>query len=74
MANVVVNKILDFLGVDNSEVEDDEELLDNESYGYDQMEEEVEEDKRGIFNNRKGNKVVNMPQQHLNKQKIYVYY
>ena len=29
MANVVVNKILDFLGVDNSEVEYDEELLDN---------------------------------------------
>ena len=65
MANVVVNKILDFLGVYNSEVEDDEELLDNESYGYDQMEEEVEEDKRGIFNNRKGNKVVNMPQQQI---------
>ena len=29
------------------------------------MEEEVEEDKRGIFNNRKGNKVVNMPQQQI---------
>ena len=38
MANVVVNKILDFLGVDNGEIEDEEELLDNENYGYDQME------------------------------------
>ena len=30
MANAVVNKILDFLGVDNGEAQEDEEMLDNE--------------------------------------------
>ena len=70
MANVVVNKILDFLGVDNGEIEDEEELLDNESYGYDQMEVDEPEEDRGIFSGRrKGNKVVSMPQQQI-KMKI----
>ena len=63
MANAVVNKILDFLGVDNGEAQEDEELLDNEySYQYEPEEEEPEEEKRGIFNSRKG-RVVNMQQQ-----------
>lgn len=70
MANVVVNKILDFLGVDNGEIEDEEELLDNENYGYDQMEVDEQEEDRGIFSGRrKGNKVVSMPQQQI-KMKI----
>ncbi|MCI8965181.1 MAG: cell division protein SepF [Clostridia bacterium] len=70
MANVVVNKILDFLGVDNGEIEDEEELLDNENYGYDQMEVDEPEEDRGIFSGRrKGNKVVSMPQQQI-KMKI----
>ena len=30
MANAVVNKILDCLGVDNGEAQEDEEMLDNE--------------------------------------------
>jgi len=70
MANVVVNKILDFLGVDNGEIEDEEELLDNENYGYDQMEVDEPEEDRGIFSGRrKGNKVVSMQQQQI-KMKI----
>ena len=70
MANVVVNKILDFLRVDNGEIEDEEELLDNENYGYDQMEVDEPEEDRGIFSGRrKGNKVVSMPQQQI-KMKI----
>ncbi len=60
MANAVVNKILDFLGVDNGE-EQDEEMLDNEySYEQDDVTEDTEEE-RGIFKRR--NKVVNMQQQ-----------
>lgn len=63
MANAVVSKILDFLGVDNGEPQEDEELLDNEySYQYENDEEEPEEEKRGLFNSRKG-RVVNMQQQ-----------
>jgi len=61
MANAVVNKILDFLGVDNGEEQEDEEMLDNE-YSYEQEDnnEEVEEE-RGIF--KRKTKVVNMQQQ-----------
>ena len=64
MANAVVNKILDFLGVDNGEAQEDEEILENEySYQYEGEEDEQDvEEKRGIFNSRKG-KVVNMQQQ-----------
>ena len=44
MANAVVNKILDFLGVDNGEAQEDDEMLDNEyTYTYDQDEEELDE-------------------------------
>ena len=69
MANAVVNKILDFLGVDNGEVQEDDELLDNEYTYQNEPEEEVqdvEEERRGIFRSRK---VVNMPQQQI-KMKI----
>ena len=67
MANVVVNKILDFLGVDNTEPEVDEEMLDNEnSYGYDPVDQEEQEEDRGIFRRKK---VVAIPQQQ-NKIKI----
>lgn len=61
MANAVVNKILDFLGVDNGEEQEDEEMLDNE-YSYEQEDnaDEVEEE-RGIF--KRKSKVVNMQQQ-----------
>lgn len=70
MANAVVNKILDFLGVDNGEAQEDEEMLENEySYAYDTDEEiQDEEEERGIFSKRK-NKVVNMTQQQI-KMKI----
>lgn len=63
MANAVVNKILDFLGVDNGDADVDEEVIDNDyTYAYDDDENEPEEEKRGLFNSRKG-KVVNMQQQ-----------
>ena len=69
MANAVVNKILDLLGVDNGETDENEEMLDNEySYSYEPDEEAQDED-RGLFRNRKGSKVVNMAQQQI-KMKI----
>lgn len=70
MANAVVNKILDFLGVDNGEPIEDEEMLDNE-YGYDyeqEDDEQVEEERKGLFTGRKG-KVTNIAQQQI-KMKI----
>ena len=69
MANAVVNKILDFLGVDNGEAQEDDEMLDNEyTYTYDQDEEELDEaEDRGIF--KRKNRVVNMPAQQI-KMKI----
>ena len=61
MANAVVNKILDFLGVDNGEAQEDEEMLDNEyTYEPEEANDDVEEE-RGIF--KRKNKVVNMQQQ-----------
>lgn len=70
MANAVVNKILDFLGVDNGDTQEDEEMLDNEyTYTYDAEDElQDEEEERGLFRGRKG-KVVNMGQQQI-KMKI----
>ena len=70
MANAVVNKILDFLGVDNGETIEDEEMLDNEySYAYEDEEEiPEEEEKRGLFN-KKSSKIANMAQQQI-KMKI----
>ncbi|MBR3152897.1 MAG: cell division protein SepF, partial [Clostridia bacterium] len=71
MANAVVNKILDFLGVENGEEVEDEEMLENEyPYAYDSSEvEEPEDEEKGIFKLRRNNKVVNMPQQQI-KMKI----
>lgn len=70
MANAVVNKILDLLGVDNGEAEENEEMLDNEySYSYEPDEDVQEDEDRGLFRNRKGSKVVNMAQQQI-KMKI----
>ncbi len=61
MANAVVNKILDFLGVDNGEAQEDDEMLDNE-YTYEPEDTANDnEEERGIFKRR--NKVVNMQQQ-----------
>ena len=69
MANAVVNKILDFLGVDNGEAQEDEEMLDNEyPYAYEPEDiQEDEEEERGIF--KRKNKVVNLAQQQI-KMKI----
>jgi len=61
MANVVVNKILDILGVDNGEMED-EEYVENENYGYEEEPEE-EPEERGIF--KRKSKVVPMTQQQI---------
>lgn len=70
MANAVVNKILDFLGVDNGDVEENDEMLDNEyTYSYEPDDEISEEDDRGLFRNKKSSKVVNMAQQQI-KMKI----
>ena len=69
MANAVVNKKLDFLGVDNGEAQEDEEMLDNEySYTYEPEDEaQDEEEDRGIF--KRKNRVVNIAQQQI-KMKI----
>jgi len=56
MAVALVNKVLDFLGVDTGEQEDYEEEV-NEFDNYEENEEEPQE--RGFF---KRSKVVNMPQ------------
>ncbi len=65
MANVVVNKILDFLGVPNEEPENEEDLLEENDY-YDQEEQDEPEERRGLF----GKKVVSMPQPQQIKMKI----
>ena len=63
MANAVVNKILDFLGVDNGAEQEDEEVLDNEyTYSYEDEEEQEDEEDKGIFGGRKKGKVYGMPQ------------
>ena len=68
MANVVFNKILDFIGIDNSEAEIDEEMMDTENgYGYETVEPEEKEEK-GFFGLRRNN-VVPMTQQQI-KMKI----
>ncbi|MBR6504747.1 MAG: cell division protein SepF [Clostridia bacterium] len=61
MSGAVMNKILDFLGMETAEEEEELDELDNE-YTYDytsSMEDEMPEERR-IFGKR--NKVVNMPQ------------
>lgn len=59
MAGAVMNKIWDFLGLDNSE--EAEELDDKVyDYEYEEEEEEQEQEPRTIFGRKQ--KVVNMPQ------------
>ena len=65
-----VNKILDFLGVDNGAEQEDEEVLDNEyTYSYEDEEEQEDEEDKGIFGGRKKGKVYGMTQQQI-KMKI----
>ena len=54
MAGAIVNRVLDFLGMETEEEEYDE--LENEGYDYEEVEEE-EVEARGLFGRR--NKVVN---------------
>lgn len=56
MAGAVMNKIWDFLGMDNAQ---EEEELDDRVYDYDYEEEEELDEPKTIFGRRK---VVNMPQ------------
>ena len=59
MAAAIVNKVLDFLGVETNDQEDYEEELNE--YGNEEENEQVEE--KGFFNSfSKRGKVVNMPQ------------
>lgn len=55
-----LNKVLDFLGVDNGEEEFDEQENNAYGYEYDEYEDNTETESRGLFNRNK--KVVNMPQ------------
>lgn len=57
MAGAVMNKIWDFLGMDNAQ---EEEEIDDKVYDYEYEEEEEEPEAKTIFGRK--NKVVNMPQ------------
>lgn len=71
MANAFVNKVLDILGVDNGEAQEDEENLDNEyTYSYEDEEEQDGEDEKGFFGNRKKGKVYGIAPQQQIKMKI----
>ena len=60
MSGAIMNKMLDFFGVDTGEEEAyDEELYDEE---VETEEEEEQEENRGFWNRRPSSKVVNMPQ------------
>ena len=68
MSGALMNKVWDLFGMDRAEEEEDYENED--VYGYEDEEEEVQEP-RGIFNRKnKDNKVVNMPQQQTNSNAI----
>ena len=67
MAGAMMNKVLDFLGIEQEDNEDDK--LDNK-YIYDyEDEEEDEEQERKLFG--KKNKVVNMPQAQQVKMVVF---
>lgn len=67
MAGAMMNKVLDFLGIEQEENDDDK--LDNK-YIYDyEDEEEDEEQERKLFG--KKNKVVNMPQAQQVKMVVF---
>ena len=56
MSGAIMNKVLDLIGVNTAEEEEyDDEEVENE-------EEEVDEEENKNFWNRRGSKVVNMPQ------------
>lgn len=57
MAGAVMNKIWDFLGMDNAA---EEEELDDRAYDYDYEEEDEEQETKTIFGRKQ--KIVNMPQ------------
>ena len=57
MAGAVMNKIWDFLGMDNAQ---EEEEVEDRVYDYDYEEEEEEPESKTIFGRKQ--KVVNMPQ------------
>ena len=63
MAGTIMNRVLDFFGMEQEEKED----IDNK-YTYDYENEEEEEEKK-LFS--KKNKVVNMPQQQQVKMVVY---
>ena len=61
MSGAVMNKILDFLGIETAEDEEELEEVDNEyTYEYATSFEEEEQEERKLFGKR--SKVVNMPQ------------
>jgi len=61
MSGAVMNKILDFLGIETAEDEEELEEVDNEyTYEYATSFEDEEQEERKIFGKR--SKVVNMPQ------------
>ena len=66
MAGAMMNKVLDFLGIEQEE--NDEDKLDNK-YIYDYEDEEDEEQERKLFG--KKNKVVNMPQTQQVKMVVF---
>ncbi len=66
MAGAMMNKVLDFLGIEQEE--NDEDKLDNK-YIYDYEDEEDEEQERKLFG--KKNKVVNMPQAQQVKMVVF---
>lgn len=57
MAGAAMNKLLDFLGIETNE---EEEEIENKAFEYDVDDEEEEIEDRKIFGRK--NKVVNMPQ------------
>lgn len=70
MANAFVNKVLDILGVDNGEAQEDEEVLDNEyTYSYEDEDEQDYDEDKGFFSGRKKGKVYGISQQQI-KMKI----
>ena len=66
MVGAMMNKVLDFLGIEQEE--NDEDKLDNK-YIYDYEDEEDEEQERKLFG--KKNKVVNMPQAQQVKMVVF---
>ena len=58
MAGAIMNKVWDFLGVDNANSEEFDN--DNDIYGYEREEEQEEVEEKGLFGRK--SRVVSMPQ------------